>query len=323
MSTQGGKKVLRSRSRSRSASPVRTVVPKPKPAKTQNQLIRIEKRKHYHETVDELQKEHKYILRLHKRYAKAKAGHELVFTKNGEERTLTMEELERAEAELNKKFQTLKKLYNEGSKNTRAPLAPSSFKATYTPCKVSPVFIAFFGPDKKKRLPNLGEQPNSDGTAFIPKTSLLELLPRVKEGYLMKNSLTLLINIYNAVNDLKSKVEREGQKNIPDERMNHVFGELDALYYQAADEPKILMTKSGKKLSTYAVVSGKNSRFNPSKIENYYFQSILSLNVYEHKDLSEKDIEKLSDANVRQDILQEYLIIEKASELLQQKKKSA
>ncbi len=317
MSTQG-KKVLRSRSRSRSRSPspVR-VLAKQKPVKTQNQIIKAEKRTKFNREVDDIIKDAKHLIRLSERYGSAKRGHELVFNKNGEERTLTVDELNEARTEYFKKLQTLKKLNVECSKNTRASLKPLSFKAAYTPSKVSNIFVTFFGPDKKKRMPYFGEQPNSDGTGFVAKSNLLDLLPRVREGYLLKNSLTLMINIYNAVNDLKSKEPREGQKNIPDERMNTVFGEMDALYYQdATDSPKILMTKSGKKLSTYAVVAGKNARFNPSKIENYYFQSILSLNVYDESDLSKEDISKLTDATFRQELLREFEMIERAKKLL-------
>src|SRR4029078_5454212 len=200
----------------------------------------------FNKEVDDVCKDIKTLLRLSDRYSAAKKGHELVFTKGEEERTLTLDELNEAKSELFKKIQSLKKLNQECSKNTRASLKPVSFKAAYTPCKVSNIFVIFCGPDKKKKLPFFGEQPNADGTAFVPKTNLLDLLPRVREGYLLKNSLTLLINIYTAVNNLKSKEAREGQKNVPDDRMNMVFGEMDALYYQdATDTPKILMSKSG------------------------------------------------------------------------------
>src|SRR4029079_10675962 len=188
MSTQG-KKVLRSRSRSRSRSPspVR-VLTKAKPVKTQNQLLKAEKRTRFNKEVDDVCKDIKTLLRLSDRYSAAKKGHELVFTKGEEERTLTLDELNEAKSELFKKIQSLKKLNQECSKNTRASLKPVSFKAAYTPCKVSNIFVTFCGPDKKKKLPFFGEQPNADGTAFVPKTNLLDLLPRVREGYLLKNS---------------------------------------------------------------------------------------------------------------------------------------
>jgi hypothetical protein len=127
--------------------------------------------------------------------------------------------------------------------------------------------------------------------------------------------------IYAAENNLKSKVASEGQKNIPDDRMNKVFGKTPSLYYHEAGQDKILMTKHGKKLSTYDVVSGKNTEFNASKIQNYYFQSIQSLNIYETADLTKSDLSVLNDAAVRKDLLREFYIIEKANKLLKLNKK--
>ena len=136
----------------------------------------------------------------------------------------------------------------------------------------------------------------------------------------MKNSLTLLLYIYATVNDLKSKEKKEGQKNIPDDRMNYVFGQLPSLYYQNAGEDKVLMTKTNHKLPTYGVISHKNASFNAAKIENYYFQSIQSLNIYDPADLSQKDADALKGQKLRQDLLNEFRIIERANKLLKQSK---
>ena len=125
----------------------------------------------------------------------------------------------------------------------------------------------------------------------------------------------MLLYIYASVNGLKSKEKSEGQKNIPDERMNKVFGKELALYYQDPSTPKVLMTTAKKNMNTYAVVSNKNSKFSPDKIENYYFQSIISLNIYDVDDLDDKSKKALSDVNVRKALLAEYELIEKANKL--------
>jgi hypothetical protein len=251
------------------------------------------------------------------RYAKVKnPSLQLSFTKDGETRVLTRQELSAAEAEYGKKLLALKKLYIEGTKHSKAEILPSSFKAAYTPVKIGPVFESFLAVNSKKQAPNFGLIPNEDKTGFIPKTNLLDALPRAKEGYILKNSLTLLMYIYCTVNNLKSKVPSEGQKNLPDERMDFVFGSLHSLYYQQAGKEKILMSKSGQKLSTYAVVSGKNTKFNPEKIENYYFQAIQSLNIYEVADLTKKDSDNLLSPTLRAELLAEYSVIETANNLL-------
>ena len=248
MSTKS-KSVLRSRSRSQSRSPSRQQLVRPKPQKTENQQKKDEKKEIFKKEVDLLQKQSRQLLKMTDKYGRVAPNHQLVFTKDGETRILTRQELTAMQNDFHKRLGALNKSYLEGSKNSRAPILPASFKASYTPSRVGPVFTTFLSADGKK-LPNFGEIPNDEGTGFLKGTNLLDSLPRAREGYLLKNSLTLLMYIYSTVNDLKSKQKSEGQKNIPDERMNKVFGKQDALYYQAPGEEKVLMTTSGKKMST-------------------------------------------------------------------------
>ncbi len=315
--SQQTKKVMRSRSRSQSRSPAKQL--RHKPVKTETQMKKQIKKDFFNKEIDLLNKESKHLQKLTERYAKVKPSHQLVFTKGEESRTLTRQELTNAWSEHNRKITGLKKLYIEGTKHSRVQILPSSFKAAYCPSKVGPVFTSFFAPDSSKKLPNFGMAPNADGTAFIPNSKLLDSLPRAKEGYLLKNSITLLMYIYASVNHLKSTETSEGQKNIPDERMNTVFGKNIALYYQEPGSEKVLMSKSGQNLSTYDVVSGKNSKFNSDKIENYYFQSLQSLNIYNDADLTPKDRQNLSNPSIRKELLAEYEIIEKANNLLKKK----
>jgi hypothetical protein len=314
--SQNNKKILHSRSRSQSRSPKKLL--KKKQLKTESQLRKQEKKNFYNKEVDTLAKQQKQLNKLTEKYAKVKPSHQLVFSKIDDTRVLTRQELAAAQSEYNKKLLGLKKLYIEGTKHSRISILPNSFKAAYTPIKVGPVFVDFLSPDGKN-LPNFGRVPNEEGTDWIVGSSLLDVLPRAREGFFLKNSLTLLMYIYAVTNNLKSKVQSEGQKNIPDDRMNKVFGKSNALYYHEPGQNKVLMTTAGKKLSTYDVVSGKNNDFNPNKIENYYFQSIQSLNIYENSDLSKSDLTKLSDDKVRNEMLKEFFIIEKANRLLKKK----
>lgn len=318
MSQGSNKKIQRSRSRSQSRSPSRLV--KPKPIKTKNQLIKQQKKENYNKTIDDLLKQKKQLDKLKDKFSRTKPAHHLVFTKGDETRILTRRELAAASADYDKRFLSLKKLYLEGTKHTKEQPLPESFKAAFLPVKVGPVFISFLAADANKRLPQFGQAPNADGSGFQPKSSLLDLLPRAKEGYVLKNSLTLLLYIYATVNDLKSKVIKEGQKNIPDERMNYIFGQIPSLYYQEAGEDKILMSKTGRKISTYDVIAQKNSEFNPAKIENYYFQSIQSLNIYEPLDLTPKETELLKSPKLRNEMLAEFKIIKMANDLLKKSK---
>lgn len=326
MSSQQGstKKVLRAHSRSNSPRNTVTRTVKRETTKTPNQLLKLKKKETYNKELDTLLKDHKNLIKMHKRFDKAKASHDLSLTKNGETRTYTRHELAEADKEFERKIPHLKKLYIEGSKNKKTTMLPTSFKSAYAPVKVGSVFTTFFGPDAKKKLPNIGLVPSGSFeagfTEFLANSNLLDKLPRVKEGFMLKNSLTLLMYIYFSVNALKSTEKAKGHLNIPDDRMNNAFGTVSALYYQEANQPKILMTKSGNDLHTYAVVSGKNTSFNPEKIENFYFKAIQSLNIYEEKDLPVKDAKKLLDDDLRQELLQEYYLIEAANNLLKKNK---
>ena len=299
------KKILRARSKSR--TPQRKV----KPVLTENQKIKKQKKETYKNKTKDLIQFHKCLTRMSERYAKVtNHNHQLVFSHQGEMKVLTRYELAMAHNEYNKAIIYMNKLYVDGTKHSREAIVPHDFKSAYKPIKAGPVFVSFL-----TKPANFGPAPNEDGTALVPSSKLLDLLPRAREGYCLKNSLTLLMYIYAKVNPLKSKVKGEGQMNIPDDRMNTVFGKMEALYFQAPGEKKVLMSASGKKLSTFAVVSEKNSKFNPEKIENYFFQSLISLNYYENDHVSEKDVKQLSDPQFRKDLLKEYYIIEKANKL--------
>lgn len=316
--SQQPKKIMRSRSRSQSRSPMRNV--KQKPVKTESQLIKQEKKNNFNKEIDALIKHKHHLDKLTEKYARVKPSHNLVFSKIDESRVLTRQELSSAKTEYDRRMTGLKKFYVEGTKHSRISILPNSFKAAYIPIKVGQVFVDFLATDGRS-VPNFGRVPNEEGTAWITSSNLLDLLPRAKEGFFLKNSLTLLMYIYAAENNLKSKVASEGQKNIPDDRMNKVFGKIPSLYYHEAGQDKVLMSKSGKKLTTYDVVSGKNTEFNPSKIQNYYFQSLQSLNIYEAADLTKSDLSTLNDSTVRNDLLKEFFIIEKANKLLKLSKK--
>lgn len=309
------KKVMRARSRSQSRSPIRKI--KQKQPKSSNQIIKLQKKENFNKEIDLVFKQQKQIKKLSNRFEKAKTSHNLTFQKNGETRTLTRLELSNMEQELDKKNAVLKKLYLEGTKHTKSPNLPESFKAAYQPVKLGPVFIQLLGPDAKKKLPNFGGLVEND--AFVPDSNLLDSLPRAREGLVLKTSVTLLMYIYCTVNNLKSKEQSKGQINIPDDRMNNVFGKLNSLYYQEAGSPK---TINNKKLSTYAVVSGKNTDFNPEKIENYYFQAIQSLNIYEAKDLAEADAKSLKNDKLRAELLEEFYLIKAANNLHKKNKKA-
>lgn len=338
MSQVSEKKVLRSRSpRSRSASrsPRRTPsrdltstsreqsvgTRKSKRTKTANQLLKEQKLKEFDAMIDYLVKIDKQLDKLGDR--KLKPSHRLVFPKKDDEpRFLHIHEITAMKEEKRKVIQNLKKLHREGIKNRRTQMIPTTFRAHFTPIKAGPAIIEFLGSmtiNGKKVMPTLGGIPDPKTNTITPKTNLLDVLPRAREGYFLRNSLTLLMIIYSLVNDLKSKAAKEGHQNIPDARMNKVFGEQTALYYQEGKSPKVLMKKSGKDMTTYEVVSNKNESFNANKIENYFFQSILSLNFYKPADLDTNSIKTLSDENVKLELLEEFKTLELVNKILKGK----
>jgi hypothetical protein len=317
MSQTDRKRVLRSRSpRSRSVSPRISRDPdtaKGKKVKSKNQLLKQQKLKEFDAYIDDLTKKHKQYQKLCER--KIKTSHHLVLKKDDELHYLVQDEITAMGDEYRKLLQHGKKLHRDGIKNRREKIVPTDFKSHYTPIRVGQVFVDFFNTltlNGKKMSPNFGATPDPKTGTWMPNSNLLDSLPRVRQGLLLKNSLTLLMNIYPKVNDLKSKTPKEGQKNIPDARMNKVFGDQPALYF----ENRTLMKHSGQSLSTYDMLSRKHSAFDRSKIQNYFFQSILSLNTYKPVDLESKDITDLSDEGVREELIEEFMIIKLANDLL-------
>ena len=325
MSEAKVKRVQRSRSRSRSHSPVRMSSMTNSPRfdagaqKTSNK--KVEKKREFDRDVNDLIKQYTAMIKLHEKYANTKSSHQLVFGEGDETRILTRPEVSSADAEFKRNLLALKKKCADMSKHSRTKLHPNEFKGPFNPVKVGLVFTSLFTNKKAK----FGFAPNADGTGFS-NTNLMDDLPMAKNGYLLLNSVRLLMYIYTNANDMKSKEPKKGQINIPDNLFNEIFGKLPALYYDEPNESnknknnKVLMDNSGHEMTTYDVISNKIPKFNRNEIANYFLNSLVSLNVYTNDDLSDKDSKFLSNENNRAKLLREYEIIESANKLYKPKK---
>ncbi len=71
---------------------------------------------------------------------------------------------------------------------------------------------------------------------------LMDFLSCVKEGFLLRNSLTMLFYIYIKNNDLQEKENR--QYSHFDDLMNKFFTEMEAEFYIDLNHGKILMSEA-------------------------------------------------------------------------------
>jgi len=162
---------------------------------------------------------------------------------------------------------------------------------------------------------------------------LMELLPCVRSGIALTNSLTLLSYIYLKNNNLQ---EKENLKYSHfDDIMNEIFVNMKAEFYTDDNHGKILMTEAieqqiiNNPLSTQDVIRLKRPEFNQDNTAiktkdkeiiykkcypNYFIQLLISNNRYSQNDLirlNKADIlNVLDDKNIQKQMIDEYNIIQ-------------
>lgn len=123
-------------------------------------------------------------------------------------------------------------------KKTRAPVLPETLAGVFTPVYAAPALQAFFN----TRTENFGaEDPTIGGAA------LMDNLPLVKQGFMLRNTSTMLFFIYARAQNLQDT--ENAQLVTSDEVMNAVFDSQDpalaAAFYSYA-LPGMFKTKERK-----------------------------------------------------------------------------
>lgn len=206
--------------------------------------------------------------------------------------------LRSANAAFAKALLELKNYLRVSRKKTREPVNPAKFSGTYTPVFAGDALRAFF----TAAPGNFGPlHPLEAARTQIAGAGLMDSLPRVAEGYLLRNTSTMLFYIYAHAQGLQDPNNAQFARS--DAVMDQAFGgQIPAAFYsfRGADGKiqKVTMAEAVAQgaipapgLNTYQVISAlypvgtKNSKgeeagFNPARFNTYYFQNIAAANYY-------------------------------------------
>jgi hypothetical protein len=183
---------------------------------------------------------------------------------------------------------------------------PESLKGTYSPIYAGTVLRTFF-----EASTGFGPlDPEQWKTTGLMDSLVMDKLPCVKQGFMLRNTLTMLFFLYIRT------VELHEPENVQfchfDDVMKKVFTEMDAAFYTAEGVPKIETTEAVKKglitapLSTQEVIRLKRPEFNDDKtpiirnvtedkqiyrkaFNSYFFQQLASNNYYSKENLRENE----------------------------------
>lgn len=216
----------------------------------------------------------------------------------------TKKDLRTCEAKFGKEEVELHNYLKVSKKKNNPRSGPESLKATYTPIFAGPALTTFFTKGGKNFGPVHPLAWKKNGTFG---QSLMEALPYASQGYLLRNTCTMLFFIYAHAQELQEP--ENAQFTHFDAVMTEAFARQPAVYY-ADKNGKMLMQKAIaqkltlKELTTEEVIRLKRPEFNgdrtpiiktddPAKqiyrksFNNYFFQCLASNNYYSKANLAE------------------------------------
>lgn len=199
---------------------------------------------------------------------------------------------------------------------------------TYAPIYLGNSLCQFFTNTDK-----FGSIDPIDSITNMFSAKLLDFLPCVKAGFLLRNSITLLFYIYMKNNNLQEK--ENSQYSHFDDFMNKIFVEMYSEFYTDLNYGKMLMIEAIERgiiehpLSTQDVIRLKRPEFNQDdtsikikasndliyrkSFKNYYTQLLASNNFYSKGDLirlNKIEILKILDnESIQKQMIEEYNII--------------
>lgn len=257
------------------------------------------------------------LVTLNVEISKLPKGAYLVFNSDDGDLVFNRKHLRSANSQFTRRIADLKTYFRVSKKHSKTRGNPSAFNGTYTPAFAGPTLISFFndeeanfGPVNPQMTQQLADMFDYKGDVpedveYEPDDMLINKLPLLKEGYFLRNTSTLLFNIYVFANYLQDK--ENGQYASADDVMNKYFGgEFPASFFSYKDDEaitKIPMDEALTKrlidqpINTYDAVSsvyplgqkqdkkGIDAGFNPARFKTYFFQNITAANYYSKKDL--------------------------------------
>lgn len=262
----------------------------------------------------------------------------------GEFLAFNRKHLRSANAKFARSILVLKNYLRVSRKKTRDPVLPENFSGTYTPVYAAEALRHFFtaAPQNFGPLnPLQWVTTHQPGAAWnLPQgAGLMENLGMVQQGYLLRNTTTMLFYIYAHAMDLQNAANAQLARS--DNVMNEAFGGAIAAAFYSYPDPsgRTKKTKSGDQvpvilkttmaqalaqgliaapLNTYDVIRVTHPDFNPAQFNTYYYQNIAAANYYSRAALlADPDLavagEALQQDNVRQAMLNEHNIVKQVS----------
>lgn len=219
----------------------------------------------------------------------------------------------------------LKNYLRVSRKKTREPVRPESFSGTYTPVYAGEALRHFFtaAPGNFGPLnPVQAAQTQQAGAA------LMDSLPRAQQGYLLRNTSTMLFYIYAHANQLQDAENAQFARS--DAIMNESFGgAIPAAFYSVrggdGKTVKVSMDEAVRQgaiqapLNTYQVIQVTHPEFNPQRFNTYFFQNIAAANYYSRNALAAEQgglaaqAAVLNQPDIRQAMLNEHNIVKQVS----------
>jgi hypothetical protein len=249
---------------------------------------------------------------------------------------LKRKHLKSARSRFAKTIMALNKYFRRSIRKKRDPVRPDSFKSQYSPIYGAEALTSFF----TQNLAGFGSlHPITAVQTQQPGQALMEVLPLVQRGFLLRNSCNMLFHIYAHQNNLLDAAN--GQIARSDAVMTNAFGgAIPASWYSYQEggvNKKILMQQavaSGtlpSALNTYQNIEllfppgttdkkGQDMSFNPGRFRTFFYQSMAAANFFSKAQLDVLGPEYkeagafLANADARAGMLAELNHIKQASQ---------
>jgi hypothetical protein len=261
-------------------------------------------------------------------------------TEDGENLVMDKNQIKTMKKEFCTKLQDLKKLHKKVKKQSKTPINPLSGKRHYMVMYAGPSIQHFVNKDPKK----FGYLVPFDKSSGY----LMDKLPMLKKGFLLKITISILLPIYFKANGITVN-EKDSSKNeiLKDKYYKEAFyGKIPAVFFFVKDKEtvgkreKIFMENAvhnkliPRMMNTYEVIEFCNSNKNPSytlsnnndvgMLNNYCEKNIEELEENDPNDLQIiKNIKSSLLEENKSKIIEEYTILKQVSSLYKEKKKNS
>jgi hypothetical protein len=229
---------------------------------------------------------------------------------NGQVQFLTFNRrhLRSAAADFAGRLKQLKKYFSISMRREKKKPNPESFSGVYAPVYAGEALRQFFNEGALANGVGFGPaQPGAVGGEL-----LMDLLPNAKQGWLLRNTTTLLFFAYAHAQGLQD--QNDGRKTRSDPVMDRAFnGTIIAAAYPNIVGQKMVEGKAGAAarqknltqaipmsdavargltapLNTYQGLQQAYPEFNPGRFDTYFFQNLAAYNYYTSKMLAAPNV---------------------------------